>query len=200
MHHEDPGALVLFQYRVARVVLWQTYLLRLYIQYRSLPKFVGAVLPGLHPRSRPQGASNLPRTVRTDLHWKARHAITTHPQGDACVHCGRTTRAARQGRLQQWRRTCFPLQVHQRRLAHQHRLVWQGRWLCSRCPCAGRYLHKRGCHPLRGGPGHGPNRPQDPDQGDDHSEGGNGPKRPIPGGPPPPASFRHRLAPQLAPA
>ena len=80
MHHEDPGALVLFQYRVARVVLWQTYLLRLYIRYRSLPKFVGAVLPGLHPRSRPQGAPNLPRTVRTDLRWKARHAITTHPK------------------------------------------------------------------------------------------------------------------------
>ena len=81
MHLDDPGALVLFQYRVARVVLWQTYLLRLYIRYRSLPKFVGAVLPGVHQRNRPQGAANLPRTVRTDLHWKARHAITTHPKG-----------------------------------------------------------------------------------------------------------------------
>ena len=102
------------------------------------------------------------------------------------MHCGRTTRAARQGRLQQWRRTCVPLQVHARRLAQQHQLVWQGRWVCLRCPCEGKHLHKRGCHPLLGAPGRPPDRPQDRGDDDDSPPGGGDRKRPCAAPPSPP--------------
>ena len=94
------------------------------------------------------------------------------------MHCGRTTRAARQGRHQQWRRTCVPLQVHARRLAQQHQLVWQGRWGCLRCPCEAKHLHKRGCHPLLGASGSPPDPPGDRGEDDSIPSGGDR-KRPC---------------------
>ena len=159
MHVEDPGALTLFQYRARIVQCWQAYLVRVYTLYRLLPKFRGVVAPGLHPRVRPQGAAPLPRPIRTDLRWQAQHDLTQGVQGDACLRCGRVSRAQRQGRLQQWRRACIPLHVHAQRLRRGHTLCWTGVWGCSRCPCMGAHLHKRGCHPLRRfdpGEGHPP--------------------------------------------
>ena len=116
MHIEDPRALILFQHRSRIVKLWQAHLVRLYMRYRTLPKFRGIVAPGLHARTRPSGPPHLPRRLRTDLRWQAQHHITHCDQGDACTRCGRISRARRQGRLQQWRRRCVPLQVHARRL------------------------------------------------------------------------------------
>lgn len=48
-----------------------------------------------------------------------------------------------------------------------HTLCWTGVWGCSRCPCTGAHLHKRGCHPLRRfNPGEGPAPPDPPDSGE----------------------------------
>ena len=178
MHTEDPGALILFQHRSRIVKLWQAHLVRLYMRYRTLPKFHGSVAPGLHTRTRAQGATHMPRCVRTDLRWQAMHAITHCDQGDACVRCGRISRARRQGRLQQWRRPCAPLQVHARRLHLGHNPVWSGVWGCSACACPGNQLHKRGCHPLRRPrPSNGPSDPGPPADGDDPDDDPQGPPK-----------------------
>ena len=86
----------------------------------------------------------------------ARRRTVAIPQTESetcvCV-CGRTSKARRQGRLQQWRRPCQPLAIHQRRLAHGHRPQWQGHWRCTQCPLRGPRLAKRPClrmHPTGG--------------------------------------------------
>ena len=55
MHIEDPGALALFPYRARIVRQWQAHLVRVYMRFRTLPKFRGCVAPGLHTRVRPKG-------------------------------------------------------------------------------------------------------------------------------------------------
>ena len=111
---------------------------RVYKLYRIIPKFGGTAPPGLHSRNRPQGPRRQPRTQRTDDLWHRQHVLRHHHHTAGCSRCGRTSKAQRQGRLQQWRRPCQPLAVHLRRLAHGHRPQWQGHWRCLMCPSVGR--------------------------------------------------------------
>ena len=152
-HIDDPGAVVLYHFRSMLIRQWQQHLLRVYKLYRILPKFGGTVPPGLHSRNRPQGPKRQPRSQRTDAYWHSQHVLRHHHHTAGCSRCGRTSRAQRQGRLQQWRRPCHPLAIHLRRLAHGHRPQWQGHWRCLMCPLRGAHLAKRPClrmHPTRG--------------------------------------------------
>ena len=152
-HVDDPGAVALHHYRSLCIRRWQQHLLRVYKLYRIIPKFGGAAPPGLHSRHRPQGPRRQPRTQRTDDLWHRQHVLRHHHHTAGCSRCGRTSKAQRQGRLQQWRRPCQPLSVHLRRLANGHRPQWQGHWRCLMCPLRGAHLAKRPClrmHPTRG--------------------------------------------------
>ena len=73
------------------------------------------------------------------------HTLTLHEAGQACLRCGRTTVAARQGRLQQWRRPCQPLGIHRRRLARGHCLYWDGDWHCQYCATLPHRLTRTPC-------------------------------------------------------
>ena len=152
-HGEDPGAVALYHYRSLCIRRWQHHLLRVYKLYRLLPKFGGGAPPGLQGRHRPQGPARQPRKQRTDDHWNRQHVLRYHHHTAGCSRCGRTSKAQRQGRLQQWRRPCQPLGVHLRRLAHGHKPQWQGHWRCLMCPLRGAHLAKRQClrmHPTGG--------------------------------------------------
>ena len=141
------------QYRSVIIRRWQQHLVRIYKHYRLLPKFGGTAPPGLQPRQRPQGPARQPRTQRTDAMWQGQHVLRHHHHTAGCSRCGRSSKAQRQGRLQQWRRPCQPLGVHLRRLAHGHKPQWQGHWRCLLCPLRGAHLAKRQClrmHPTRG--------------------------------------------------
>ena len=132
---------------------WQQYLIRAYKLFRLLPKFGGPATAGLQRRHRAPGPSNLPRTDRTDAHWEGHHRLRHHHNTAGCSRCGRISKARRQGRLQQWRRPCQALAVHQRRLNRGHRPQWQGHWRCTQCPLRGPNLAKRPClrmHPTGG--------------------------------------------------
>ena len=100
---------------------------------------------GLTDRHRPAGPKGLPRTVRTNNLWERQHLLIRHPRGTACIRCGRTTVANRQGRLQQWRRDCTPLTIHTTRLARRHKVTWAGQWGCTHCPLTGNRLSRHGC-------------------------------------------------------
>ena len=65
--------------------------------------------------------------------------------GSACLRCGRTTRARRQGQLQQWRRLCRPIQTHLARLERGHTMQWMGVWSCRVCATPGDMLARKVC-------------------------------------------------------
>ena len=100
---------------------------------------------GVTRRLRPAGPKRAPRKLRTDEQWHKQHVIAKHKSGDACLRCGRTSAATRQGRLQQWRRRCVILKGHARRLDNRHRILWNGRWECSHWPLVGAKLSAYGC-------------------------------------------------------
>ena len=130
----------------------QQVLVRIYTQVRELG-IQGPSPLGLTARSRGNGPARLPRTLRTDAKWSSKHRLQNHGSTIGCLACGRSTKAKRQGRLQQWRRPCLPLVSHLQRLERRHLLVWEGEWRCSRCPLKGKDLRKHGCifrHPTGG--------------------------------------------------
>ena len=149
-HIEDPGHWALWGHQLAQVREWQQTLVKIYTQVRDLG-IVGPSPKGVAERTRGAGPKRLPKPQRTD----SKSEGNRQTQGDTtgCVSCGRTSRAKRQGRLQQWRRPCQPLKGHRRRLEHRHQLRWQGEWLCNRCPLTGKDLRNHGClyrHPTGG--------------------------------------------------
>ena len=108
---------------------------------------------GVAERTRGAGPKRLPRAHRTDSKWEGNHRLQVFGSAVGCVSCGRTSRAKRQGKLQQLRRPCQPLKGHLRRLERKHQLRWQGEWLCNRCPLKGKDLRNHGClfrHPTGG--------------------------------------------------
>ena len=72
-------------------------------------------------------------------------AVSHHARGSACLGCGRTARAKRQGQLQQWRRQCQPLAAHAARLDRGHALDWVGQWRCLHCRASGPKLAQTPC-------------------------------------------------------
>ena len=152
MHTEDPGHWAHRGYQLDQVRWWQQTLVRIYTQVRELG-IQGPSPQGLTARSRGSGPVRLPRPMRTDSKWASNHLLQTHESTIGCLSCGRTTRAKRQGRLQQWRRPCQPLKGHRQRLEHRHQPVWEGEWRCNRCPLKGSDLRRHGClfrHPTGG--------------------------------------------------
>mgnify|MGYP005623427427 CR=1 FL=1 len=143
-HTEDPGAWVLREWGIRGVAEWQQHLVKIYLQVRKAG-LQGPSPAGITPRLRPSGPRRAPRKTRTDEQWHKQHAIAKHKAGDACLRCGKTTVATRQGRLQQWRRRCVILKGHARRLHNRHRILWNGRWECSHCPLVGAKLSIHGC-------------------------------------------------------
>ena len=143
-HTEDPGAWTLREWGIRRVAEWQKHLVKIYLQVRKAG-LQGPSPSGITRRFRPLGPRPAPRKTRTDGQWQKHHVIAKHKGGDACLRCGRTTVAARQGKLQQWRRRCAALKGHAKRLANRHRLIWTGRWECSHCPLVGAKLAMHGC-------------------------------------------------------
>ena len=86
-----------------------------------------------------------PRKQRTEDRWQGKHSLATWGNTSACTNCGRTSVATRQGKLQQWRRPCIPLDSHRARQEGRHVLGWSGEWFCKNCPIKGKNLGKHGC-------------------------------------------------------
>jgi hypothetical protein len=134
------GAHVLFGFRMMEVVEWQKHLLR---TYHSLLRAIPKVKPvaGLIRRNRLVAPGRCSRAQRTEDSCKAGHAVLSSHGWEACLRCGRTTRARRQGRLQQWRRPCHPLERHRKAMALGHSLVWAASaWECATCAGRGKQL------------------------------------------------------------
>jgi ribonuclease HI len=144
-HVEDAGAHALYGFRMLQVVEWQRHLLKIYHRMlQAMPK--GKPDAGLVRRIRRPEPDKCPRKQRTDALCKSGHAIVVSHSSEACMRCGRTTRAGRQGRLQQWRRPCHPLDRHKKALALGHLLVWSGSlWECETCSAKGRFLGQVMC-------------------------------------------------------
>ena len=152
MHTEDPGHWALWAFQLDQVRRQQQGLVRTYTQIRELG-IQGPSPQGLTTRSKGNGPTRLPRGLRTEAKWEGKHMLQGHNSTIGCLSCGRTTRAKRQGRLQQWRRPCVPLASHRQRLERRHLLRWEGEWRCNRCPLKGKELRKHGCifrHPTGG--------------------------------------------------
>jgi ribonuclease HI len=139
-HVEDAGAHALFGFRMLQVVEWQKHLLRVYHRMmQAMPK--SKPNAGLIQRIRRPDPSRCPRKQRTEALCKSGHAIVALQGSEACMRCGRTTQAGRQGRLQQWRRPCLPLVRHSKALSQGHLVVWSGSlWRCRTCSAQGKCL------------------------------------------------------------
>ena len=144
MHTEDPGHWALWDMQLAQVRRQQQDLVRTYTQIRELG-IQGPSPQGLTIRRKANGPARLPRGLRTEAKWEGKHRLQEHNFTIGCLSCGRTTRAKRQGRLQQWRRDCTPLNRHAARLARRHKVTWAGRWGCTHCPRLGSRRSRHGC-------------------------------------------------------
>jgi len=145
MHQEDPSYWALHAFRGRAIRGWQLHLLGIYRNLRQRKVCSEPAGPGLALRIRPQGPVAQPRALRTECGVMRKHHVVHDAQGSACLKCGRTTRAARQGQLQQWRRQCQPIHIHRARLERGHTMQWAGKWSCQFCKSPREVLSKRVC-------------------------------------------------------